>query len=141
MKTKTFLLLCMLAVLSVGAAKAQNGVSKYSQVGEINGEYLPCTGDYLKGIVVREVWESSHNFLIKFRVAEVTGYKDPACTIPSGNVYEYASTSPGLNNYVATGHFRVNGKLLVQFQFHYHQTINANGETTVEFFTAKFNCD
>ena len=140
MKT-TFFLLSILAVLSINTANAQNGVSKYETVGEIKGDYLPCTGDYLYGSIVAENWLSSHNLLVKIRDAVVYGYKDAAGTIPSGNVYVYDGTSPGWNNFVATGHFRVNGKLMVQYQFHFHQTINANGETTVEFFTAKFNCE
>jgi hypothetical protein len=101
MKTKTFFLLCILAVLSISAAKAQNGVSKFVTVNEFNGEYQPCTGDYLFGSIVAESWLSSHNWLIKIRDAVVFGYNDPEGTIPSGNVYEYAGTSPGLNNYVS----------------------------------------
>jgi hypothetical protein len=141
MKTKTFLFLCMFAVLSISTAKAQNRVSKIESAGAINGDYLECTGDYLYGSFVTEVWLSSHDFLVKIRGAVLTGYKDPAGTIPSGNVYVEDGTSPGWSNYVATGHFRVNGKLVVQYQFHYHLTVNANGETTVEFSTAKFNCN
>lgn len=141
MKTKTFLLLCLLAVLGIGTAKAQNGVSKYVTLNVIDGDYLECTGDYLYGSVFVQTWLSPHNLLFKVRGATVYGYKDPAGTIPSGNVYEFSNTSPGWNNFVETGHFRVNGKLIVQFHFQFHQTINANGETTVEFFTFKFNCD
>jgi hypothetical protein len=140
MKTKTFLWVCILTVLSISTAIAQNRVSKFESAGAINGDYLECTGDYLYGSFVAENWASSHNFLIKIRDAVLYGYKDPAGTIPSGNVYEYAGTSPGLNNFVATGQFRVNGKTVGQYQFHFHQTTNANVVITVEFFSAKFNC-
>jgi hypothetical protein len=140
MKTKTFLFLCMFAVLNISTAMAQNKVSKFERVLTLNGSYLECTGDYLFGSYVVENWISSNNWVAKVRDAVLTGYKDPEGTIPSGNVYELELTSPGWNNFVETGHFRVNGKLIVQYQVHYHQTINANGETTVEFFNIEFNC-
>jgi hypothetical protein len=140
MKTKTFLFLFMLAVLSISTAAAQNKVSKYERVITLNGSYFECTGDYLYGSYVVENWLSANNWLIKIRDAVLTGYKDPEGTIPSGNVYELEGTSPGLNNYVETGHFKVNGEPVAQYQVHFHQTINANGETTVEFFNITFNC-
>jgi hypothetical protein len=140
MKTKTFLFLCMLAVLSISTARAQNRVTKYERVLTLNGSYLECTGDYLFGSYVVENWLSSNNWVVKIRDASLTGYKDPEGTIPSGNVYELEGTSPGLFNYVETDHFRVNGKLVVVVQVHFHQTINANGETTAEFFNIEFNC-
>lgn len=140
MKTRAFLLLCIITALAGTNVKAQNGISKFETINPLKSVYMECTGDYLFGSVIVENILSSHNWVAKIRDNELVGYKDPEGNNPSGNIYQYDGTSPGLNNYVATGHFRLNGKVIAEYQFHYHLTINANGEPTVEFYTVKFKC-
>lgn len=121
MKTKAFLLMCILGVFGLNAVQAQNNVKKTERISTVSG-YLECTGDWVSGTVIVEDIFSPHNWVTLVKKVEVKGYLDEACTKPSGNVYEVSQLITGLDFLENTGKFTLNGKTIAVFHQWFHVT-------------------
>jgi hypothetical protein len=146
MKTlKIIIVLCFISVLAFNDINAQPPVIKIVGVGNIGGQYLSCTGDYLWGEITAEIMIMPNQLISKIRNATVIGTDENG--VPSGNVYELSQTvvrpqaqGSDYADFENTGTFRLNGKVIAVFHYGYHITINANGEVTAEFFNFKIDC-
>lgn len=149
MKTlKIYGIVLITVVLGFGTVHAQNNVKKTERVWTPYG-YLECTGDWLGGTAICEDIISPHNWVTLIKKVEVTGYKDQACTEPSGNVYELSqmiSGSPVIDWFghdgwfESTGKFTLDGKIVANFHERMHMSTNANGEVTVDFWEWRIDC-
>jgi len=121
MKTKAFILVCLFLGVGLIQVAAQKNIKKTESVTTISG-YLDCTGDWLSGTALCENIQSPHNYVFMCKKVEVKGYRDEACTIPSGNIYEFSQIVVGLDFYESTGKFMLNGKTIGVFHFWFHMT-------------------
>ena len=145
MKTKTFLLLLFLAVICINNARAQNGVIKTYGFQETYPTYLECTGDWIFGTIWAENIYTNKNWITIIRKVDIKGYKDEACTIESGNVYELSQTCPGVTmgeSWAVESYVKLslNGKIVAIMEFNIHYKVNANGEVVTEFYKTSVHC-
>jgi hypothetical protein len=137
MKTKTFFLLCFIAAFAINTVNAQNRVIKtdepYLICGE--GQFVPCTGDYMCGWLTFQVMNMKNQWIVKIKNATIKGYIDPNGEVESGKVYEITQVANGKlessedewHNHIS---YRMNGKLIGEVTFTYRVNINANGDVT-----------
>jgi hypothetical protein len=141
MKTLTiFIVLCFFTAFVSNTSNGQSRVTKNIIAAQTFYQYIPCTGDYLKGEISATEWDMAHHFVYRIRNASWPGYKDEACTIPSGNVYELSQTMTGWDNGENTATFKLDGKNIANFKFMIRTITNANGEVTAEIFVFDFIC-
>jgi hypothetical protein len=134
MKTKAFLLLCIIAFLGINTVKAQNGVVKVQICNPLVAQENPCIpGEYLFGEVCADNFFSNHNWITIDHGSTITGYLDEAGTIPSGNVYRQKVSitgDPNKNEEIFTLQLHQDGKLVQVMKWRFHIITNANGEVT-----------
>ena len=102
--------------------------------------YVPCTGDYLCGIVNVHFMITNNNEIWKVDDAVLVGYKDQLGQEPSGNIYEMTQVWIGIHSSECRFLFRLNGKLIGVSFYNFHIITNANGDVTAFIDKAVINC-
>jgi hypothetical protein len=142
MKTKTFLQFCFFATLLVNSASAQKSVVKESFKSPV-AFTLECTGDFIYGEVVYEVFFTPNGWVEKVRKASLTGYEDETLTVPTGREYELSQCDNGQLDMMrgeSTARILLDGKIVALLRYAWHTTINANGTVTADFVISSTEC-
>ena len=121
MKTLKIFLLCFIAVFTLNTVNAQNRVVKAPDPFLVQGpdQFVPCTGDYLYGLLTFEAMYMKNNIIYKLKNGSIQGYKEPDGNGALGNLYEVSEINPGFEFHMANRLlFRLNGKLIAVFHIH-----------------------